>query len=339
VANVGEQGCLVQTVSVVVPVFRAGAALRRTVEELLDTVPKFDLSPNVSLQLDEVVLVVDNPGLRRGERADVRALEDIDERVHTIWLSRNFGQQPATVAGIVSTNGDWVVTMDEDGQHDPSQIPRMLLTAAEHDASLVYAKPTNPPPHGAARNIASRATKAIFRLLSGAGAGFHSFRLMEGSIARSACAYIGESVYLDVAMQWSCGTPAICPMEMRSESVSSSYRTRQLLSLFWRMVLSTGTRPLRLIAAAGVSVALAGLAVATIVAERRLSGAFKTPGWTSVMVALLIIGGGIFITLAVVAEYVGFAVRNSIGKPLYVKAEDFDTRALWALQAGLGLPA
>ena len=56
------------------------------------------------------------------------------------------------------------------------------------------------------------------------------------------------------------------------------------------------------------------------------------------MVALLILSGGLFITLAVVAEYVGFAVRNSIGKPLYVKAEHFDARALWALQAALRAP-
>jgi hypothetical protein len=128
-------------------------------------------------------------------------------------------------------------------------------------------------------------------------------------------------------------------MEMRAESAGSSYSTRQLLSHFWRMVLSTGTRPLRLIAAAGVIVAFVGLVVAVVVAERRLSGAFPAPGWTSVMVALLILGGGLFITLAVLAEYVGFAVRNSIGKPLYVKAEHVDARALWALQRALGAAA
>jgi hypothetical protein len=330
---------LIQTVSVVIPVYRAGSALRNTVEELLEVASGVELGSTVKLQLDEVVLVIDNPKLSAAERTDVRALEDLDRRVHTMWLTRNFGQHPATVAGIVSTNGDWVVTMDEDGQHDPTQIPRMLLTAAERSTSLVYAKPTNPPPHGVARNAASRTTKAIFRMLSGAKEDFHSFRLMEGSIARSACAYIGESVYLDVAIQWSCGDPAVCPMEMRDEPVSSSYRTRQLLSLFWRMVLSTGTRPLRLIAAAGVVVAFVGLVIAVVVAERRLSGAFPTPGWTSVMVALLIISGGLFITLAVVAEYVGFAVRNSIGKPLYVKAEHVDARALWILQATLSTSA
>jgi undecaprenyl-phosphate 4-deoxy-4-formamido-L-arabinose transferase len=211
----------------------------------------------------------------------------------------------------------------------------MLHAAADHTASLVYAKPTNPPPHGVLRNLASRIAKATFQVLSGAEEGFHSYRLMEGSIARSACAYIGESVYLDVAIRWSCGTPAVCPMEMRTESDRSSYTTRQLMSHFWRMVLSTGTRPLRLIAVAGVCVALVGLVVAAVLTVRKLSGGIPTPGWTSVIVALFIIGGGLFTTMAVVAEYVGFAVRNSIGKPLYVRAEHFDTRVLWALQEAL----
>jgi undecaprenyl-phosphate 4-deoxy-4-formamido-L-arabinose transferase len=319
----------------VVPVYRAGAALRSVVEELLGAAFSFELGPQAAIELDEVVLVVDNPRLSPEERADVRALESEDRRVHTVWLARNFGQHPATVAGIVSTNGDWVVTMDEDGQHNPREIPRMLLAAVAHSAPLVYAKPTNAPPHGFFRNLASRAAKSVFRGLSGAVADFHSFRLMEGAIARSACAYIGESVYFDVAIRWSCGDPAICPMEMRAEATPSSYTTRQLLSHFWRMVISTGTRPLRLIAAAGVAIAVAGLVTAAIVAVRRLTGAFHTPGWTSVMVALLIIGGGLLVSLAVVAEYVGFAVRNSVGKPLYVKAEHYDSRTLWALQAAL----
>jgi polyisoprenyl-phosphate glycosyltransferase len=326
---------LTQTVSVVVPVYLAGTALTTTVEELLESARTFDLGARVRLQLDEVVLVVDNPELWRQDRLAVQELEHLDRRIRTIWLTRNFGQHAATVAGIVSTNGDWVITMDEDGQHDPTQVPRMVRAAAENNTPLVYARPTNLPPHGLFRNVASHAAKAIFRALSGAVEDFHSYRLIEGSIARSACAYIGESVYLDVAMRWSCGEPASCPMEMRDELGRSSYRTRQLLSHFWRMVLSTGTRPLRLIAVAGVAVAVAGLGVAAYVIQQRVAGAYHAPGWASVMLAMLILDGGLLITLAVVAEYVGFAVRNSIGKPLYVKAEHADARALWALQSAL----
>ena len=324
-----------QTLSVVVPVYRAGDALQAAVKELLAVAASFALAPGVVVDLDEVVLVCDNPGLSVEDRLALQALEDLDDRIRTVWLARNFGQHPATVAGIVSTNGDWVVTMDEDGQHDPTQIPAMLLAAVRAGVPLVYASPTNAPPHGVVRNAASRTTKRVFRRLLRAEGDFHSFRLVEGSVARSACAYIGDNVYLDVAMRWSCGDAAYCPMPMRAEGRASSYDARKLLSHFWRMVLSAGTRPLRLVAAAGLLVALVGLVVAVVVAQRRLSGAFPVPGWTSVMVGQLILFGGLFVSLAVLAEYVGFAVNNAVGKPLYVKAEHPDGRALWSLQVAL----
>ncbi len=325
-----------QTLSVVIPVYRAGEGLALVVRELLAVADTYAVADRVRLDLDEIVLVCDNPSLDRDERRRLRELEDLDTRVRTIWLVRNFGQHPATIAGIVSTNGDWIVTMDEDGQHDPRHIPAMLLATAAAGATLTYARPSNPPPHGRLRNLASRTAKGLFRRLSGAGVDFNSFRLLEGSVARSACAYVGESVYLDVALRWSCGDAAICPVPMRSEQHGeSSYTLRTLATHFWRMVVSTGTRPLRAIAFGGVLVALIGLVIAVVVIQRRLSGAFPTPGWTSVMVALLILMGGLFTSLAVVAEYVGFAVRNTIGKPLYVTADHVDSRVLWNLQAAL----
>ena len=327
---------LEQTLSVVVPVYRAGPALTDVVTEALQVADRLELAAGVLVRLDEVLLVCDNPALPAGERERLRSLEALDRRVRVLWLTRNFGQHPATVAGIVSTNGDWIATMDEDGQHDPAGVAAMLRTAADESVPLVYARPSNAPPHGAVRNAASRTAKALFRVMSGSRGDFHSFRLIEGSVARSACAYMGDSVYLDVAMNWSCGEGARCPLEMRSEGSESSYDYRRLLSHFWRMVLSTGARPLRLVAVVGVVIALTGLAVAAFVAQRRLTGAFETtPGWASVFITQLLLAGGVFITLATLAEYISFAVRNSIGKPLYVIAEHADARALWNLQAAL----
>lgn len=125
-------------------------------------------------------------------------------------------------------------------------------------------------------------------------------------------------------------------MEMRAEEGPSAYNYRRLLSHFWRMVLSVGARPLRLVAVVGVLLALTGVAVAVVVAYLRLTGAFSgAPGWASLMVTQLLLAGGVFVTLAVLSEYVSFAVRNSIGKPLYVTTEPADTRALWKLQSAL----
>ena len=121
---------LTQTVSVVVPVFRATEGLGDLVRELTGAAGSIAVAEGAELVLSEVVLVCDNPALAPAERSRLIDLELSDPRVQVLWLSTNFGQHPATVAGIVSTNGDWVVTMDEDGQHDPAAIPRMAAAAA-----------------------------------------------------------------------------------------------------------------------------------------------------------------------------------------------------------------
>ncbi len=327
---------LEQTLSVVIPVFRCGDALSGVVNELLNVAERIELAAGVTIQLDEILLVCDNPWLSASERSRLLDLEALDRRIRVLWLTRNFGQHPATVAGIVSTSGEWIATMDEDGQHDPTQLAAMLRVAAHHGTTLVYAKPTNPPPHGPLRNAASAVAKKVFRLITGAHGHFHSFRLVEGAIARSACAYMGENVYLDVAMHWSCGDAGLCPMRMRDEGSKSSYNYRRLIAHFGRMVLSSGARPLRLIAAFGVFVGLGGLGLAAFLVQRRLSGAYAaTPGWASEIVTLLMLFAVLFITLATLAEYLSFVAGNSIGKPLYVIAEPAPVRALWNLQLAL----
>src|SRR5690349_20113754 len=100
---------------------------------------------------------------------------------------------------MASTVSEYVVTMDEDGQQPPAAIGTMLDRAIEERSQLVYAWPTNPPPHALWRNFASRAAKWIFvKLLGNPQIGhFNSFRLIEGQIARGVAAYGGGNVYLD----------------------------------------------------------------------------------------------------------------------------------------------
>jgi hypothetical protein len=104
------------------------------------------------------------------------------------------------------------------------------------------------------------------------------------------------------------------------------------MSHFWRLVVSSGTKPLRAIAAAGVLVALAGLLVGCYVLLGRLSGGVVVPGWTSVIIALLILLGGLYVAVSIVAEYVGQAVRNTIGRPVYVRTDAPEGRALHVLR-------
>ena len=186
------------------------------------------------------------------------------------------------------------------------------------------------------RNAASWLSGRVARSVSGVPVRFHSFRLLEGSLARSACAYAGENVFLDVSLSWTCGPPSACPVTLRQEAAPSSYNYRRLLSHFWRMIVSSGTRPLRFIAAAGVVIALTGLVVGAWLIVERIRGDIPVPGWTSVVIALLVLLGGLYVAVAVVAEYVGQAVRNTVGRPVYVRVDPPGARALHVLSRALG---
>jgi undecaprenyl-phosphate 4-deoxy-4-formamido-L-arabinose transferase len=271
----------------------------------------------------EVLLVYDNgPDDSAGT---IRRLAAEHEFVRPIWLSRNYGQHAATLAGMSSSGGDWVVTMDEDGQHDPAYIGAMLDAAMRSRASVVYADPENRPPHGFLRNTASRAAKWVVDkvLGSSASASFNSYRLMLGETARGVGAYAGAGVYLDVALSWIAARVTTCPVRLRAEGrPESGYTLRTLASHFWRMVLTSGTRLLRLVSILGVLFGVLGLVLAVVLGIVRLTGSITVAGWTSVMVAVLVGTGAILFSLGIVAEYLGVAVNMAMGKPLYLITAD-----------------
>jgi glycosyltransferase involved in cell wall biosynthesis len=313
----------VHTIAVVIPVYRGERTLEAVVKELVPQTEVQLTAGGYPYRIDEVVLVHD----RGDDRSDtvIRSLMNEHTFVRPVWLSRNFGQHPATLAGMTSTGSDWIVTMDEDGQHDARFIPMMLDRAMEEQRPLVYAAPSNKPPHGTFRNASSRLAKWLFVhvLAEGDAAAFNSFRLVLGEHGRSVAAYCGPGVFLDVALGWITGDATTCPVEMRHEGDRpSGYSMSSLMSHFWRLVVTSGTRPLRLAAILGLLMAAFGFLLAVGLVIGRALNLITVEGWTSVMVVLLLGIGLILVTLGVIAEYVGSAVKMAMGRPLYLVVSD-----------------
>jgi undecaprenyl-phosphate 4-deoxy-4-formamido-L-arabinose transferase len=226
---------------------------------------------------------------------------------------------------MASSSGDWIVTMDEDGQHDPAEIGDFLDVALKSGSQLVYADPVNRPPHNLLRNGSSRLAKWVFAtfLTGTAESTYQSYRMILGEIGRSVAAYAGPGVYLDVAMGWVAGPTATCPVRLREEGERrSGYSARTLLSHFWHMVLSSGTRALRMVSALGALFALVGVGYAIYLLGVRVTSDAIPQGWTSTMVVVLLSTGAILFSLGVIAEYVGVAVNMAMGKPLYLIVGD-----------------
>jgi hypothetical protein len=318
-----EPGQRPHRVSIVIPVYQGELTLRALVEEIALLTAPTSTAGGHDFQVIELLLVHDK-GPDRSDEV-IRELAAVHDFIRPVWLSRNFGQHPATLAGMASSSGDWIVTMDEDGQHNPAEIGDFLDVALTQGAQLVYADPVNLPPHNLLRNGSSRLAKWIFAtfLTDESESTFQSYRMMLGEIGRSVAAYAGSGVYLDVAMLWVAGPAAACPVRLRAEGVRrSGYSTRALLSHFVHLVLSSGTKALRMVSGLGVMFAVGGIAFALYLLVVRFTTDTIPQGWTSTMVVVLVSTGAILFSLGVIAEYLGVAVNMAMGKPLYLIVGD-----------------
>lgn len=310
---------LVHLVSLVIPVYRGARTLPTLVEEVapLNVEQK---TPSGNLFMISELLLVHDCGPDRSDQT-IEALSAQYPFVQPVWLSRNYGQHAATLAGMASATGDWVVTIDEDGQQDPANIGAMLDCALSASLQLVYAQPINPPPHGWLRNFLSRTAKAIStRLLGNKAIGrFNSFRLVDGEIARTLAAFCGNGVYLDVGLFWVTGRIGHCPIRLRNElERPSGYSYFKLFGHFWNLVLTTGTRPLRLITIMGFFSMVLAFAIAVYVLYGKFYGQVPVQGWASILIVVSFFSGSILTALGVIAEYLAVTMGIVMGKPLYI---------------------
>jgi undecaprenyl-phosphate 4-deoxy-4-formamido-L-arabinose transferase len=306
-------------VSIVIPVYAGERTLSDLIAEIAPLTETQATTDGNSFRVCEVLLVHDC-GPDRSDKT-LEALSAVYSFVQPIWLSRNYGQHAATLAGMASATGDWVVTLDEDRQQNPTDIGNMLDRALDASLQLVYAEPMNAPPHGWLRNIFSSTAKGISTRLLGNHAieRFNSYRLVDGEIARTLAAYCGNGVYLDVGLFWIAGRIGHCPVLLRNEwGRPSGYSYVKLIGHFWRLILTTGTRPLRLITLMGFVSMVFAVLVAGFALHAKYYGQVPVQGWASLLIVVAFFSGSILAALGVIAEYLAVTMGIVMGKPLYV---------------------
>ena len=313
----------IHSIGVVIPVFLGEMTLESIVNEILRLTPLSTSRLGNEFRVSEIILVNDC-GPDQSDEVIRRLAADFAV-IRPVWLSRNFGQHAATIAGIAASSADWIVTLDEDGRHDPVDISSLLDQAILSRSSVVYAQPSNRTSHSALRNVTSLFAKRLATVLSGSRGpiAFTSFRLISGEIARSVAAYAGPSAYLDVALSWISQEVTAVKVVFRDEGRHySGYSTRKLMGHFWRLAVATGTRPLRVVSVVGALTGILGFLLAAKIIFDRLAYGVVAQGWASVFVGILILGGGILFAIGIIAEYLGLVVRSSLGQPTYLTVRD-----------------
>ncbi|MGA1450049.1 MAG: glycosyltransferase [Candidatus Nanopelagicales bacterium] len=303
-----------KSLDIVIPLYDGGDTIERVVDELI--------LATKNLNLKNIYLVWD-----AGSQESVAAAQRLAVKstiVKPLWLSRNYGEHAAVLAGLSETTAEWVITVDEDGQHDPADIAKLLAKATETNSQVVYGIDLKGSPHSWWRKLGSKfahwiAGKLFPKDLSKID--FSSFRLIDGEISRKVSNQTGPGTYVDVALTWFCGGFETVETNFRTElRPPKNYSLNKLIALFWRMVISSGTKPLRLVSIVGLLTSTLGVFLAILFVIERINNPQLPLGWASVMVVILFLGGLILVALGVIAEYLGLVVTMAMGKPTYSKA-------------------
>lgn len=300
-----------QSISLVIPVYCGENALPSLIEEILPITSAQTTPSGIPFIISEVLLVHDC-----GPNHSYQTIERLSSQhsfIHPIWLSRNYGKHPATLAGMASTTGDWVVTMDEDGRQNPRDIGTLLDKAMCSFLQLVYAQPENP----VNECFSSRAAKLIAETLLGNKA--NSFRLIDGEIARTLSAYCGNGVYLDAGLSWITARIGYAPVKLREEKIDSSSESNDsLINQYWKIALTKGTRLLRLISFIGIASVLFSIGLSLATLYSKYLSLTPVQGWTLLVIAIAFFSGCLLMALGVIAEYLAATMGILMGKPLYV---------------------
>jgi glycosyltransferase involved in cell wall biosynthesis len=310
------------SIGLVVPVYAGEAHLERLVARVSAIRSELEES-RAFVRIEELIMVDD--GAIDGSPELIDRLAAQHPWIVALHMSRNYGQHAATVAGIMHSAADWIVTLDEDLQHPPEKILDLLRHAVRQGADVVYAKPTSAVHGAASRDFTSRSFKRAMSLLTGDPnlPNYNSFRMIRGPIARAAASVVSHDTYFDVCLSWFTLRTTTLPMVLTDERFQqegrSGYSFGALVRHAGRMLLSSHLRVLRWAFVAGLTVVSLSViaAIGLLVARLAAPELIEAPGWTSLAVLVTFFGGLITFLVGILLQYVSTLVLRAHGKPSY----------------------
>jgi glycosyltransferase involved in cell wall biosynthesis len=231
-------------VSVVIPVYNSAESLPILLERLNGLRAQIQC-------IEEVILV--NDGSRDESWRVIQELHGLYPWVKGLNLMRNYGQHNALLSGIRAARGEVVVTIDDDLQNPPEEIPR-LLAKLEEGYDVVYGTPEKEQ-HGLWRDLASRITKVALQTAMGAetARNVSAFRAFRTNIREAFANFRGSYVSIDVLLTWGGQRFTALPVQHQSRTIGvSNYTVRKLVVHALNMITGFSVVPLQVASIVGL---------------------------------------------------------------------------------------
>ena len=308
--HVGE---LVPGVSICVPVYRSRETLRTLVEEIARVLPTV-------CDCFEVLLVED--GCPDQSWDVIEQLAAQYPWVHGIRLLRNYGQHNALLCAIRAARCEIIVTMDDDLQHPPGEIPKLLAKLCEgHD--VVYGTPQEMT-HSWWRNVTSRLTKKAFAFATGNQniQDINAFRAFRTKLRLAFADYRSPQLQIDMLLSWGTRKFTIVTVQHESRKVgTSNYTFTKLLNHTMLLLTGYSTAPLRFASFVGFMFTILGGLILCYAVGRYFVGE-SLPGFPFLAATISIFSGIQLFILGIIGEYLARMFNRSLDRPTYVAQEE-----------------
>jgi glycosyltransferase involved in cell wall biosynthesis len=307
---------MLPSLSIVIPVYRSATGLTILIDELEAILPAL-------AEQYEVILVDDgSPDL------SWNVIETITRDrtfVRGFTLMRNYGQHNALLCGIRQARHEIIVTMDDDLQHPPTEIHKLLDKLSE-GYDVVYGTPQQEQ-HGLLRDFASQITKWVLQGSMGVDVARNvsAFRAFRTQLRDAFAIYSSAYVSIDVLLTW--GTTRFAAMTVQHNPRrygTSNYTLTKLIRHALNMITGFSVLPLQLASLLGFVLALFGAGILIYVVGRALFFGIEVPGFAFLASIIAIFSGAQLFALGVIGEYVARIHFRTMDRPVYTVRSSSD---------------
>lgn len=304
-----------QRISLVVPVFNEQ-----------DAIPLFHAAVRScgALHGEEMEILFVDDGSRDNSASAVKNLQRTDPLVRLVRFTRNFGKEPALFAGLERATGDAVVPIDVDLQ-DPVEVVAKLIAKWRDGFDVVLAKRVDRSSDTFLKRKTAEWFYRIHNRISKVPIeeNVGDFRLMSRAVVNQVLQLGERNLFMKGILSWVGGRATIVEYERAPRSVGSGkFNGWKLWNLALEGLTSFSTVPLRMWTYAGLCVAMLSIAYAFWVIVDKLIWGSNVPGYPSLMVAIIFLGGVQLISIGVLGEYIGRIYIETKGRPRYIVMDE-----------------
>lgn len=298
------------TCSVVIPVYNGERTLVELVERLEQVMP---------LLASQYEVVFVNDGSADQSWAVISDLAMRYPWVTGLNLMKNYGQHNALLCGIREAQYSLIITMDDDLQNPPEEIPKLWTALLGNDFDVVYGTPEQEQ-HGLWRDLASQITKLVLQTVMGADNArkVSAFRIFRSEVGKSFRNFQGPYVSIDILLAW--GTSRFGSVQVTQVPRGhgeSNYTFRKLITHAMNMMTGFSTFPLQIASLVGFFFTLFGIFVLIYVVGRYLIQGGSVPGFPFLASIVAIFSGAQLFALGIIGEYLARMYFRLMDKPSY----------------------